>query len=315
MLIKIIGAGIVGISTAVSLVEAGYQVQLTYAAPPSQTTSAVAGAIWLPYLAQPTNKILPWSAYSLRVYQEQWEQTIPGVQEIQLNVQHYEAHTPVWLELLSADKKRQLPATELLEGFVQGWELSIPLIDPLPYLQYWWNWLQPRIIMEQREVVSLEAELTGQNTCLINCTGLGAAALCQDHSLIPVRGHLLHLEPLKRAWNFLEEEPKPLLTYVFSRMDRTILGGTVEDNTWQATPDPKMVEQVYQRALERFPDLQSLARMEVQAGLRPVRKEVRVEKDPRLPIIHHYGHGGSGYTLAWGSAQTVLELVREFANL
>ena len=41
-------------------------------------------------------------------------------------------------------------------------------------------------------------------------------------------------------------------------------------------------------------------------GLRPVRPEVRLERVGR--VIHHYGHGGAGYTLAWGSAEDVRRL-------
>ena len=40
---------------------------------------------------------------------------------------------------------------------------------------------------------------------------------------------------------------------------------------------------------------------------RPVRPEVRVERVGRF--IHHYGHGGAGYTLARGSAEEVVSLV------
>jgi D-amino-acid oxidase len=43
------------------------------------------------------------------------------------------------------------------------------------------------------------------------------------------------------------------------------------------------------------------------AGLRPYRNEVRVEREGN--IIHNYGHGGSGFTLAWGCANEVLRLI------
>ena len=42
-------------------------------------------------------------------------------------------------------------------------------------------------------------------------------------------------------------------------------------------------------------------------NVRPVRPEVRLEREGR--VVHCYGHGGSGVTLAWGCADEVAELV------
>ena len=48
-------------------------------------------------------------------------------------------------------------------------------------------------------------------------------------------------------------------------------------------------------------------------GLRPGRPEVRLEESEPGPsgtrILHDYGHGGAGITLAWGCAQDVVRLV------
>jgi len=48
-------------------------------------------------------------------------------------------------------------------------------------------------------------------------------------------------------------------------------------------------------------------------GLRPYRKSgVRVEcaqlRDGRA-VLHNYGHGGSGFTLSWGCAETLLQMI------
>ncbi|KHJ74936.1 hypothetical protein OESDEN_25448 [Oesophagostomum dentatum] len=52
-------------------------------------------------------------------------------------------------------------------------------------------------------------------------------------------------------------------------------------------------------------------------GLRPGRNNVRLETEKRwigakeIPIVHNYGHGGSGVTLFWGCAMDAAELVKK----
>lgn len=50
-------------------------------------------------------------------------------------------------------------------------------------------------------------------------------------------------------------------------------------------------------------------------GLRPYRDEgyvVRAEKAGGKLVVHHYGHGGAGISLSWGTAVEAVELVRGF---
>jgi glycine/D-amino acid oxidase-like deaminating enzyme len=50
-------------------------------------------------------------------------------------------------------------------------------------------------------------------------------------------------------------------------------------------------------------------------GLRPYRPEgfrIEAEKLGNKLLVHHYGHGGAGITLSWGSAHLALEVARDF---
>jgi D-amino-acid oxidase len=46
-------------------------------------------------------------------------------------------------------------------------------------------------------------------------------------------------------------------------------------------------------------------------GFRPTRSRIRVERVDLdgVPLIHNYGHGGSGVTVSWGCAQEVRQLI------
>jgi len=51
--------------------------------------------------------------------------------------------------------------------------------------------------------------------------------------------------------------------------------------------------------------------LEVLVGLRPKRSSVRFEFDQMFSnIFHNYGHGGAGFTVAWGCAMEVAEILK-----
>ena len=59
-----------------------------------------------------------------------------------------------------------------------------------------------------------------------------------------------------------------------------------------------------------MPALRGAVPVGAKVGLRPFRKQVRLELELRTQgrIVHCYGHGGAGYTLAWGCAEEVAAL-------
>jgi D-amino-acid oxidase len=93
------------------------------------------------------------------------------------------------------------------------------------------------------------------------------------------------------------------MLYVIPRRAEVVIGGCAVpfDGDVPPPPDPALRRAFLERArAARFrpgPVLRDVV------GLRPVRPEVRLERVGR--VIHHYGHGGAGYTLARGSAEEV----------
>jgi len=69
--IGVLGAGVIGITSAIRLLEAGYDVTVISETTTPFTTSDGSAAIWYPFLAQPLDKVTAWSEISYRILCEQ----------------------------------------------------------------------------------------------------------------------------------------------------------------------------------------------------------------------------------------------------
>ena len=72
-----------------------------------------------------------------------------------------------------------------------------------------------------------------------------------------------------------------------------------------------MAAPIRARCAAALPALATARVLGTAVGLRPARSEVRLEAERRGggTVVHCYGHGGAGVTLAWGCAEEVVELV------
>src|SRR5687767_4967654 len=66
----VIGSGVIGLSTAVRLREAGIDADVWTADRWQGTTSNISAAIWWPFHAHPVHLVERWAAESLAVYEE-----------------------------------------------------------------------------------------------------------------------------------------------------------------------------------------------------------------------------------------------------
>ncbi len=93
------------------------------------------------------------------------------------------------------------------------------------------------------------AEIAGLPEGLVfNCTGLGARDLFGDRELHPVRGQLAVLLPQPEVrYAFLGDAG-----YMFPRADGILLGGTFERDEWDTTPNPADVARIVASHRELF---------------------------------------------------------------
>lgn len=304
----VVGGGVIGLTTAVVLAERGARVRVWTREPVELTTSAVAGALWWPYRIEPEPLVGEWALQSLVVYEElaaRPEETgvrmVDGVQgETRLDeLGSWAARVP---------GLREARAEEFAGG---GLWARLPLIDMSVHLP----WLRNRFVelggtVEEASV----ADLSGvPASVVVNCTGLDSLDLVPDRSVRPVRGQLVVVEnPGITTWLTSVDHSADTSTYFFPQPGGLILGGTAEENAWSMTPDPATAEAIIARCAAFRPEIAEARVLEHRVGLRPTRPAVRLEREVLRGgrvLVHNYGHGGAGITVAWGCAREAADLV------
>lgn len=310
--VTVVGAGVVGLSAALRLAQAGCAVQVVAAASGEQTTSAVAAALWYPYLAHPAERVLAWGAVTWReLARLATDETAAGVRLLAgRELLHSPAPDPSWAGTVAGF--RRLRPKERPAGYPDGWRLVAPVVDMGRYLP----WLSAALVaagvtLTTRTLRTLDAAVEdGPADVVVDAAGLGARELAGDSTLRGVRGQVVILEQVGlEEWVLAEDDPR-FPTYVVPRSDTVVCGGTaLTDETLE--PDDATTADILARCRTLIPALRPARVLGVRVGLRPARPAVRLEVDTagRLPVVHCYGHGGAGVTLSWGCADEVSALV------
>ncbi|MDE0776863.1 MAG: FAD-dependent oxidoreductase [Nocardioides sp.] len=297
----VVGAGVIGLTCAVRLLEEGHRVDVVARDLPGETTSVVAAAIWYPYRAWPQERVLAWGARTYEVFSTLATTVDPagsghGVALVAGTEVMTEATPDPWW----AGAVESLTRSAAPEGYRDAWTFATPIIEMPLYLR----WLAARVerLGGTLTRLNLSALPTGGDL-VVNTSGLGARLLGADASVAPVAGQVLYVEQvgLDRWWL---DGAGP--TYVVPRSRDIVVGGTADEGEWSRTPSPETAEAILRRASRLVPDLLQARVLRHKVGLRPARPSVRLEREGR--IIHCYGHGGAGVTLSWGCADEVAGL-------
>lgn len=293
----VVGAGVVGLASALRLLEAGHRVDVVARDLPEETTSAVAAAIWYPYRAFPPDRVTAWAARSFEVLTGLAADPASGVRMVPgTEVLAEPAVLPWWAAAVPSLER----ATELPEGYADGWSFTTPVVEMPVHLA----WLRARVLDLGGTVTRLTVRALPEGAdVVVNCSGLGARLLAPDLSVTPVRGQVVVVEqPGIDRWWLDSAAP----TYVVPRSADVVVGGTDEEGEWSRTPSPETAAAILERATRLVPALAGARVLRHKVGLRPVRPAVRLERVGR--VVHCYGHGGAGVTLAWGCADEVAGL-------
>jgi D-amino-acid oxidase len=305
------GAGVVGLTTAISLAEAGLTTRVVTAALPSDTTSVAAGAIWGPVQCGPPDRAYEWSRTGLEVLSALTAEPAAGVRMVSgREVSADPAEPPAWADLLPG--LRMCSPGELPTGFACGWRYTAPVVTMPLYLEY----LRQRLeaaggCIEIAPLTSLAG--LSDAPVMVNCTGVGARDLVPDPAVVPIRGQVVVVKNPGIDEFYIDHTLHGTdYVYVFPHGEVVLLGGTAEEGAWDLPARSAISERILADCSAVFPRLRGAEVVAHRVGLRPYRPTVRLEAeelgDGRV-LWHNYGHGGGGVTLSWGCAREITDAV------
>jgi D-amino-acid oxidase len=307
--VVVVGAGVIGLTTAACLAEAGVPVRIVTAAMPQQTTSRAAAAMWGGSFLQPAGPVRRWAEVAREDFTRLAGQDGTGV--------HLARGT-----LMSCDAERGPPPylfpeveiralEHVRDKYLAGFTIVVPLVDMPRYLDYLLERFQAAGgELELRTLERLD-DLAGEVPVVVNCAGIGARDLVPDPDLHPVRGqHVVVENPGLREF-FMDEPLGERWVSFFPHGDHVVLGSVAQPDQWSLEPDAEIAEQIVRQCVEIEPRLRGARVIEHRVGLRPARAQVRLEEEPLGPsrCVHNYGHSGSGVALSWGCAREVVGLL------
>jgi D-amino-acid oxidase len=300
--VTVVGAGVIGLSTARVLEDHGHDVTVVASAIGEATTSAVAGAVWFPYRVGPPARVVGWASRT-----RAWlESLVPDRDAGADLLTGYEitatSDPPYWTAAIPVDR-----APAPVAGAPIAWRFSTPRVEPARFLPWLARGLRHPI--EHRAVLDLAAE---PGDVVVDCAGLAARELAADEGMLPLFGQVVitELGDYDPAITVTDDRDPDAIFYAIPRRDELVLGGC--SLPWPPGAPPIVDDEITERILAqaRALGLGVGAIKRVRAGLRPFRPEVRLERDPDDPrILHNYGHGGAGFTLCRGCAEDVAYVI------
>jgi D-amino-acid oxidase len=304
----VIGAGVIGLTCAVTLAEAGARVDVLADQIPG-ATSLAAGALWGPYLVEPKDRVRRWALTSFARFAALAGDETNGVRMARgVEASRTPAAPPDFTDMVP--DLTVLSAEQLPGGFRTGVAYTAPLVDMPVYLSH----LRSRLASVGGRVrEGRVAALAQIAQTVVNCAGLGAAALASDSSLYPIRGQLVVAQnPGLTHWFSEDTGTAPELTHWYPHGTNIVLGGLAAVGDASREPDPAIGRAIVERCAAIEPRLAGARILEHRVGLRPTRPVIRLEAEQGsngARVVHCYGHGGAGVTLSWGCAEEVCDLV------
>ncbi|XP_066590478.1 D-aspartate oxidase [Prorops nasuta] len=331
MRVSIVGAGVIGLTTAVAVKESfpNYEVTIFSDSFSPNTTGDGSAGLWTPYLISgtPEQNIYRWSKKTHDWFEQFWKSGLALESGIQL--------IPFCRVSDDPDKFRNKDFTKIVYGareltipelnklnlqhktsYQSGWSFITYTCEPvllLPWLTK--KLLKMKCLFVERKINSLEELANEGFQLIINCTGLGAKELVHDKTVVPIRGQVFRVQApwVKQGFSVENEDS----FYIIPNINSIVLGGTHQENDYDCSERASDSKHIYEGCCRINESLKDAKILKQWVGLRPSRPAVRLDSEilktpenKEYTVIHNYGHGGSGVTLCWGCAVDVVGIMK-----
>ena len=242
----VIGAGVVGLSTAMLLVERGAKVTIYARDLTPNTTSVIAGGQWWPASVYRRGALAPGymdqQLAAMRYAFKRYQSLVGPDYGVRWETNYIFSDRPI--------TKRPAPEDSPMREFVINQRDYAPGELPFnsPHVRsfdtlmidspYYLRVLERDVLLHGVKIIVKDfkdaAELQAlPQSVIFNCAGLGAGALFGDTEIQPARGQLVVLQPQSEIdYNYISGGP----AYMFSRRDGIVLGGTFQQGNWSLAP-------------------------------------------------------------------------------
>lgn len=323
----VIGAGIVGLNTALQLQEEFPNAQVTIIADryEENTSSYVAAGIFRPgngFLG-PTEEITrKWVTDAYNYWdniRKSSEAPLAGVTQLSGYIFSTQSaattRNGLLEELLPVYRRATEEELDLcLGGWKYGSFFTTCLTESKIYLPYATNKFKAAGGKFMKKKVESLTKTEDKYDVLVNCSGLGARDLCKDEKVVPIRGQVLKVRAPWIKMAFYGDFD----TYIIPGFEGVTLGGCRQFDSWNTSVCKYDGMAIRERCYEMLPSLRKAEILREAVGLRPYRSSVRVKPEfledaggRMVKVVHNYGHGGYGVTTAPGTSKYAVQLVRQ----
>ncbi len=245
----VLGAGVMGITTATLLQQMGYEVTIYTKSLPPQVTSSKATGTWSPAHAlidKPNNTeefMAFWKkacSYSYTRYQYllglneivSWKDSYRLDQKAPVKEESSSQHSfsiPEFgaSEVAVHSSEHPFPTSQVLKKSTMVFNIPAYLQAHLQQFLDFGGKLRIKDIKHKEDIEALA------QTCIMNCMGLGAKEIFEDEKLLPISGQLVFLMPQPQVSYMLITKD----AYWIPRKDGLVLGGTHGRGSWTTEPD------------------------------------------------------------------------------